>query len=275
MASVAKSIGHHGHWGFSRGFDLLEAYYGTTLKHDFTQNEEEINILLLQPGDIRHILHIFSKRRFYVKHGKLIKINIFIYESPIEVLSRNLLLFEVAIDFELHIRQRANIFLEIFGNLKIQKRTNDYIKQIAYRLNKYKETNKNTIIDLSYLKYREIDDLDRVFKLYSTSTTAATSTTPSIDIETLFNHRQRGLYEDRFDSRKALYDWDYQNSIRTRASIIHIKQYKEWRHTGIAFEFGDQVYNEANKTLLSYTEGVLKNGKEKGFKKEVFFFFFF
>lgn len=38
--------------------------------------------------------------------------------------------------------------------------------------------------------------------------------------------------------------------------------------------FGDQVYSEPNRTMMSYTEGVLKQGKEKGFKKEVMCTFF-
>lgn len=33
--------------------------------------------------------------------------------------------------------------------------------------------------------------------------------------------------------------------------------------------FGDQIYSEANRTLMSYTQGVMKKGKEKGLKKEV------
>ena len=43
----------------------------------------------------------------------------------------------------------------------------------------------------------------------------------------------------------------------------------EWRNSGIAFEFGDQIYNEPNRTLLTYAEGVMKKGKDKGIKKEV------
>ena len=39
--------------------------------------------------------------------------------------------------------------------------------------------------------------------------------------------------------------------------------------TGIAIEFGDQKYTEPNRTLMSFTEGTMKSGKEKGLKKEV------
>lgn len=39
-----------------------------------------------------------------------------------------------------------------------------------------------------------------------------------------------------------------------QASVIHIRQYKEWRNSGIAFEFGDQSYTEPNRTMAAYTE---------------------
>lgn len=38
------------------------------------------------------------------------------------------------------------------------------------------------------------------------------------------------------------------------ASVIHIRQYRDWRNTGIAFEFGDQTYTEPNRSMASYTE---------------------
>lgn len=38
------------------------------------------------------------------------------------------------------------------------------------------------------------------------------------------------------------------------ASVIHIRQYRDWRNTGIAFEFGDQTYTEPNRTMASYTQ---------------------
>ncbi len=45
---------------------------------------------------------------------------LYVWESQIEVLARHLLLLKVAQDWELPIRQRANAFLEIFGNCSVQ-----------------------------------------------------------------------------------------------------------------------------------------------------------
>lgn len=50
---------------------------------------------------------------------------LYIWERQIEVLARHLLLLQVAQDWELPIRQRANVFLEIFGNCLVQVTTCD------------------------------------------------------------------------------------------------------------------------------------------------------
>lgn len=38
------------------------------------------------------------------------------------------------------------------------------------------------------------------------------------------------------------------------ASVIHIRQYRDWRNSGVAFEFGDQTYTVPNRTMAAYTE---------------------
>jgi Domain of unknown function (DUF4471) len=53
------------------------------------------------------------------------------------------------------------------------------------------------------------------------------------------------------------------------AGVIHYKQYRKWRVDGIAFEFGDQVYDRPNATMLSFAEGLVKSGQHRGHRKEV------
>ncbi len=106
------------------------------------------------------------------------------------------------------------------------------------------------LIDMSLLKFRDRDDLEDSFKRYKH--------TYAYDMRGYRDHRLRGYYEDRFDHRGPLADWDYHECVKPRASIIHIKQFKEWRLNGIAFEFGDQTYTEPNRTMMSFTEGTMK-----------------
>ena len=56
---------------------------------------------------------------------------------------------------------------------------------------------------------------------------------------------------------------------KSTASIVHVKLFKDWRLTGIAFEFGDQTYTEPNRTLMSYAPGTMKAGKDKGQMKGI------
>jgi len=257
QASIVASIGHYGFWGYSASFDFLD------LLNDSSSNDS-IDILLASPNDIRHIITTIARRRRHCNDKRMPSINFYILESPIEILSRELLLLEVLLDFEVPIRQRATIFLELFGNSKVQDRTSRYIEQLGHEMRSLVSNNTGRlegIVDLSLLKYRERDDIENCFKSYSRNNT--------FDMTSLRDHRLRGYYGERFDARVALADWDYHTSIKPYASIIHVKQYKEWRLSGTAFEFGDQEYTEPNRTMMSYAEGYIKAGKEKGQKKEV------
>ena len=261
--SLAKSIGLHGQWGFSATFDFVEAI--CKVRSNNIAAQSKIRLLLLHPGDIRHIMCTISRiHRHFPNPSTRPEIEIYILEHPIELLARDLLLLELLFDFEVPIRQRANIFLEIYGNLKVQRRTNNYIDQLGKRLEALLAKGSGVLenlVDFSMLNYRDRDELEKAVKAFDRSTV--------FDMDNYFDHRKRGLYEDRYDSRKAIFDWDYHSGLKKKASIIHVKQYKQWRDTGIAFEFGDQQYTEPNKTFMSYTEGFLKGGKDRGMKKEV------
>lgn len=282
MSGVHVSIGHTGFWGYSASFDVLEALVRANAtavggeEQDISSvgadDGEPIRVLLVHPGDIRHILTTVSRRqRHHGAKSRLMPfrpIHFYLVENPLEVLSRSVLLLEALNDYEVPIRQRAAIFLEIFGNCRVQDRTSRYIEQLGHELRAFLAANTGKgsgrlegILDLSLLKYREKDELETSFRNYSRSTV--------FDMDTLRDHRMRGLYEERYDSRKNLADWDYHQHFKSRASIIHIKQFKEWRLSGIGFELGDQVYSEPNRTLLSYVEGVIKKGKDKGERKGV------
>ena len=69
-------------------------------------------------------------------------------------------------------------------------------------------------------------------------------------------------------SRLNLIDWDYHARTKDVASIIHRKQFQEWRMSGIAFEFGDATYSSPNRSMSSYTKGRAKNGRDRGMFKD-------
>lgn len=210
---IASSIGLHGFWGYSAGFDLLEAVNSVN-KDD---SEEVLNILLIQPSDIRHVLTTISKRRRHTKNKSFRPIHFYLLENPMEVIARDMLLLDVLFDFEVPIRQRANIFLEIFGNCKVQDRTCRYIDQKGVALRQFcaKGTgNLEDLVDLSCLKFRDRDNLEDCFKAYSRSM--------EFDMTSLRDHRLRGHYEERYDSRAAAADWDYHYALKVLYLLITV-----------------------------------------------------
>ena len=240
LEQVIKGIGHHNIYGCSVTFDALEAIENALQTGDANNIDDDspINILLINPGDVRHILTTISKRRRHKKGGlSKRKLHFYLLEQPIENIARQLLMLEIINDYEVPIRQRCNIFLEVLGNIRVQERTAKYIEQLGYQLRSLIGDGSGRLedlVDLSLLKYKDRDQLEDCFKSYSRGSA-------DFNMEQLWDARLRAYYAERYDARKAVADYDWHESIRPSASIVHPRLYKDWRYSGIAFEFGDQV----------------------------------
>lgn len=112
--SLLMSMGTVNMWGFSPGFDVLEH----TPSPSSLDEHEPLSVLLVGPGDIRHILATFAHRRRHAGNAR--PLHIYVFERAPEVLARHLLLLQVVQDWELPLRQRCNLFLEVFGNARLQ-----------------------------------------------------------------------------------------------------------------------------------------------------------
>ena len=269
--SFNEGMGVTAMWGASAAFDCIDVYnkaHGVVtsstealsngqkkkMKERKKKNatEEPLNILLAQPGDIRHVIKTLAQRRRHPKRP----LHFYISETNVECFARHLALFRILADWELPIRYRTNVFLEVYGNATIQKRTEQYINAISKELEKLLcdgegESGMDDLFDFSLLKYKTRDELQKVFQTWNEKI--------PFDTVGLRDKRLRSLYKDRYDFRRNIIDWDYQEIVKPLSSIIHIKQYREWRQSGIAYEFGDQTYNKPNRTMSSYAEG-----KERG-----------
>ena len=114
-----------------------------------------------------------------------------------------------------------------------------------------------------FAQHRDVDALEDVFRSWEKGTRFISKShmehplrgrkVISVLVKDLRELRLRQYYGQKYDNRRGSIDWDYQ-ALKTRASIIHAKQFQEWRESGIGFEFGDQAYTEANKTMASYAE---------------------
>ena len=100
--------------------------------------------------------------------------------------------------------------------MKVQDRTNRYIEQLGHQLRDLAAHGKGRqedVIDLGLLKYREKDELETVFKSYSRAV--------NFDMNGYWDTRLRAYYAERYDSRKALADWDWQYSVKVCTALIH------------------------------------------------------
>lgn len=224
---MVSAIGLHGSYGISSSFDFLEALdvsSASSLKDG--EQEEPLRILLVHPGDIRHILTTLARRRRHAvkESDRLRPIHFYLLEHPIEMLGRDLLTLEIIFDFEVPIRQRAAVFLEVFGNCFVQERTARYIERLGHEMRDLindQSGRLEDIVDLNLLKYSQRDQLETVFRSYARVN--------DFDMSEYRDHRLRGFYTDRYDQRKALVDYDYYQTLKHYSSIIHIRQFRDWR----------------------------------------------
>mmetsp|Transcript_15660 Transcript_15660/g.27320 ORF Transcript_15660/g.27320 Transcript_15660/m.27320 type:complete len:475 (+) Transcript_15660:274-1698(+) len=256
-------LGVHKYWGMSPAVDLLQAYRELCQGGDVQGGGEELKILVLGAGDIGHAIKTAAACR---RENKNTKVKIYMYDSPVECLARHLGLLAILTDWQVPVRLRANTFLEVFGNCLVQERTSKYIGELGEKLVKFVCNDEGTLrrlVDLSLLKHRDADALEKIFKSWGDNV--------AFDMKTLRDDRLRALHKERYDNRVGLVDWDYQSGVKPTASIIHSQQYRKWRDTGVAFEFGDQTYTMSNRTMASYAEGKA-NGKSqlrRGFWSDV------
>ncbi|GMF11504.1 unnamed protein product [Phytophthora lilii] len=174
-SALMMSMGTVSMWGFSPAFDVCSglAECGQSKVNSKAGDGEEkastkpINVLLAGPGDVRHVLATIARRRRWDPAMKRRPVHIYLFESAIETLSRDLLLLQVALDTDLPLRQRCNSFLEIFGNARVQERTSAYIEEQAKLLMDFVYNDRGPLaglVDLSHLKMRTHDDMIDTFR---------------------------------------------------------------------------------------------------------------
>jgi len=180
-------------------------------------------------------------------------LHFYVFERQPEVLARSLMLLAAAVDWELPVRQRAATWLELFGNAALQGRTAKYLSDrlrpalIDLACDGRGLPPLASVLDWTGLKFKQRDELVDAWRAYSEGV--------PFDMALLRDTRLRHNYGTRYDFRNNLVDWDYQAVIRRAAGAIHYTQYREWRNSGVAFEFGDGRYDAPNRSLASYVEG--------------------
>lgn len=212
------------------------------------EGSDTINVLITAGADLRHVVKTLARRRRQDHR----KVRFFLHESKHEVLARHLLFLQIINNQALPIRERMEVFLSLYGNTLVRERDCAYVSDIAPEFVEIVTDNSShplaAVVDLSQLKFKDRDVLQDVFKGWFRDV--------PFDVEALREQRCRGYYRARYDHRKNLMDYDYQTFIKEVAGIIHWFHYKQFGHTGVAFETRLASYATPNRTLASYNEAM-------------------
>jgi len=253
------AIGFTQFWGNSPGFDLRGEDYNavkTTVSATGSGEEGEkkrLNILTTFAADIRHVLKTAAGS--FVEGGEeeeQPEIHFYMHESQAETIARHVFFLKVINDETMGVRERAELFLSVYGNSLVRERDAQYlhesVKLLEEVVNGDSDHALSELIDFSTMKYRDSDEVQDVIHNWVKNR--------KFDAEAMRDHRCRGFWRSRFDYRKNLMDWDYQTVVKEHAPIIHWQLFKQFGHTGVAFETRIATYSEPNRTLASYTPGM-------------------
>ncbi|XP_051737433.1 dynein axonemal assembly factor 3-like isoform X1 [Ctenopharyngodon idella] len=228
-------------WGFGPARDLLSS-------ENTVRSHGELNVLLVGSGDPRHILKTITGLR------DSDTLHVWVIENSMEVVARQLLLLYLSLltPENISIHKKTEVFLEVFGNSEIRKETEETLKHAAAQLSLSitntlsSDSHTHPCLDTSLLKFKERDELVRIFKLWERPPSVPAS------VRKVWDARVRQHLGTRYDSRQGCFDWDLTMKLHQRGcGVISKHQYVKWRETGVAFEMREGLYQSANQSLLS------------------------
>ncbi|XP_017918587.1 PREDICTED: dynein assembly factor 3, axonemal isoform X6 [Capra hircus] len=98
-------------------------------------------------------------------------------------------------------------------------------------------------------QFRERDALEAVFRFWA----GGEKGPEAFPMSRLWDSRLRQYLGSRYDARHGVSDWDLHMKLHDRgARVIHTREFRRWRDTGVAFELRDSsAYHVPNRTLAS------------------------
>ncbi|XP_076615769.1 dynein axonemal assembly factor 3 [Chaetodon auriga] len=236
---LSEGVGCITWWGFSPARDLLSM--------GPVRLEGEVNVLLLGSGDPRHILKTIAGLR----NGE--SLHVWVIENSMEEVARQLLLLYLALMPQewMGNNEKTEVFLELFGNSEIRSQTEETLRRSASQLSlcvtETLETAAHPCLNTTLLKFKERDELARIFKLWYQPQSSS-----SIMMSKAWDYRVRQHLGTRYDSKRGCFDWDLTMKLHAKGcGVISKQQYVQWRERGLAFEMREGVYQTTNASLLS------------------------
>ena len=169
-------------------------------------------------GDARHILKSVADI-LPLKDQRKNAINIYLHEKSKENLARVLVFLTLICETGLSARERMETFLDLYGNCLIRDKTSQYLTDINKELIQLvTEDDKCTsqisgLINFETLKFKDRDEIEDIFSSYHTK--------HPFDVEQLRDTRMRAHFQERYDHRRNLVDWDYQFGIKDFTKTVN------------------------------------------------------
>lgn len=239
-------------WGFTPALDLQDKDTISALnnlKLDKDEGPDTLNILLVGAGDLRHVLQTVARS---YRHRKR-KLHFYIVEAACELYCRDMLFMSLFLQSpdRMGLQEKTELFLELYGNLLVRQQSMEYVQKMSNEFIKMVTDfeylqKKIPCLDLSQLKFKERDFMEGIFKFWKNPDPKY------FDVEKMWDFRLQKDLGVRYDTRENVFDWDYHMRLMERdGGIIHVREYKNWRKCGIAFEPRDGNYDVPNRTLSS------------------------
>ncbi|XP_034414003.1 dynein assembly factor 3, axonemal-like [Cyclopterus lumpus] len=253
---VSEGAGCITWWGFSPARDLLSL--------GPVRLEEDFNVLLVGSGDPRHILKTISVLQNQQS------LHVWVIEDKMEVVARQLLLLYLALmpKETMGNNEKTEVFLEVFGNGEIRSQTEETLRRAASQLTlsvtETLEKATHPSLNTTLLKFKERDELARIFKLWIQPRPSSSSSECAAPVlmSKAWDYRVRQHLGTRYDSKKNCFDWDLKMKLHEKGcGVINKQQYTQWRERGLAFEMREGVYQTTNPSLLSSRVFCQKGGK--------------
>ncbi|XP_075393025.1 dynein axonemal assembly factor 3 [Tenrec ecaudatus] len=253
-AGSGTGFGSVSWWGLSPALDLqaesplVEPDSQAVTEHGVP----ELDILLLGSVDGRHLLRTLAR----AAHWPPRKLNFYVLENNLEAVARHLLLFSLALEEpeKMGLQERSETFLEVWGNALLRAPVAVYVRAQAERLaNLVPEPDRLAEqlpwLGLGALKFRERDALEAALRFWA----GGEKGPQAFPMSRLWDSRVRHYLGSRYDARRGVSDWDLHMKLHDRgARVIHTREFRRWRDTGVAFELRDSSsYHVPNRTLAS------------------------
>ena len=258
MASFDDSAVHV-LFGHSPALDVLDVCLG--LEAGFEEGEGVTHVALVGCGDPRHAIATMAGAHRREGKGAM---HFHVYEPEAEELARHLLLLTSFVDDSNEdVKERCALFLEEYWNFFLRDVGAKHVAAIGEAMADVVagETSKKrplprgaSMFDVSQLKFADRDALVDVFANWKENV--------QLQMAEYREGRLRHHYKERYDAMRNLVDWDYSMRIGKAAPIVHIKRFRRWRVTGLAYEYRDAAYNLPNRSLASYVRGRTKAFKD-------------